>query len=692
LTANILDTRDGRILLEVKNLRVEAGTRGRVAVPVDGVSLSLRAGEALGIVGESGSGKTMLGLSLLQLLPSAVRISEGQILLEGKDLLQASPRSVRAVRGSDIGMVFQDPMSSLNPTMSIGAQLMEPMLIHKRLSRNEARARAIELLERVGITQAASRFRSFPHELSGGMRQRVVIAIALACQPKILVADEPTTALDVTVQAQILQLIDDLRRTGLAVILVSHDLGVVAGRVDRIAVMYAGRIVEEGPTETVLSTPRHQYTGGLLRALPERTPRGARLFSLPGAPPSTVRGGVGCRFAPRCSAATEHCTRNTPVLDGGAEAHSYACFHPIAPTRPGYRESEVRARAGSASLASRDTGLALEVEGVVRDYHARGASWLSRKRGKISAVAGVSFTVTRGSTFGLLGESGCGKSTLGRIIAGLDSPTAGSVKIIEGDTSRNQGGRPVQLMFQDPYSSLNPRMRVRAIVEEPLVVQRIGNRASRRARVDELLRSVGLPVSAADNYPHEFSGGQRQRIGLARALALRPTVLVADEPVSALDVSVQAQVLNMIKDVQLDQDLTVVLISHDVSVLTHSTDEVGVMYMGKMVERGETTSVCSRPLHPYTRMLMDAVPVAEPQTERARNSPLVTGELGSALDPPSGCRFRTRCPRAQEVCSRIEPPLAVPDVADHAVACHFPLAESGRTRPAVAMEPQLARE
>ncbi|MEV0278679.1 ABC transporter ATP-binding protein [Streptomyces sp. NPDC050610] len=671
-------------LLAIEDLHVEIASRARTVHALDGVNLDLAPGEALGIVGESGCGKTMTALSVLGLLPNGGRVTGGRILFDGADLATAAQPVLRDVRGNTIGMVFQDPLTSLNPTMTIGAQVAEPLLLHTGATKAEAWRKAEETLRLVGMPQPGERMKNYPHQLSGGMRQRVAIAMALVCEPKLLIADEPTTALDVTTQHQILELIDELReRLGMAMILVTHDLGVIAKRVDKVAVMYAGKVAERAGVRPLFATPRHRYTQALFAALPERAADESQpLATIPGLPPSLVVRPTGCRFAPRCAFATDECRTAEPELtetgDGAAE-HAFACFHPVDPdTDP---VAEVVPPAPDAAPVRTDETL-LALREVAKEYPLNSGPFARRKGASaVSAVAGVSLTVKRGETFGIVGESGCGKSTLGRMVVGLESPTGGEIRF-EGQDITALGRkelrahrREVQLMFQDSYASMDPRARVGAILREPLVIQGIGDRAAQDARIAELLDEVGLPRGAVDRYPHEFSGGQRQRLGLARALALSPALVVADEPVSALDVSVQAQILNLMRDLQRDKGLTYLFISHDLAVVRYLADTVGVMYLGKLVETGPAEAVFGSPLHPYTRGLLDTVNEPDPTAE-ATGSPL-GGETPSAAAPPSGCRFRTRCPIAQDVCATTEPPPAEPTAVGHRVACHFPLVPAG---------------
>jgi peptide/nickel transport system ATP-binding protein len=683
-------------LLEVSGLKAEIRLRDVTVHAVDGVSFTIDEGETLGLVGESGSGKTMLGTSLIRLLPPGGRIVAGQVLLEGRDLVRLSSAELRKVRGNDIGMVFQDPMTSLDPTMPIGRQIAESVRQHQGVSRKEALDRAGEVLALVGMPRPAERLGDYPHQLSGGLRQRVMIAMALANEPKLLIADEPTTALDVTIQAQILDLIDRLRsRLRMAVILITHDLGVIAERADRTYVMYAGRIAEHAATDRLFGAMRHPYTEALLASIPKVDQDARhRLYSIPGLPPELTSLAPGCRFAPRCRYAQDDCREQDPPLEGPDPAHEFACFHPTdtsagdteaidelgstqATTAPN-GEATADPAAERAEVAAANGGPLLTLQAVYKEFPVT-AGVLQRKTGSVKAVSDVTIEIRAGETFGLVGESGCGKTTIGRMMVALEQPTAGSV-VFDGNNLGTLQARQVrklrsdlQLVFQDPYASLDPRMRVGAILREPLAIQAIGTRAEQRQRTEELLDEVGLSRSAVDRFPHEFSGGQRQRIGLARALALNPRLIVADEPVSALDVSIRSQILNLMKRLQADHALTYLVISHDLSVVRYMADRIGVMYLGRLVEIGNVADVYERTAHPYTAGLLSSIPVPNPHHQRAEGGG-ITGELPSSLDPPSGCVFRTRCPRAQELCAAEIPPERWFG-GEHRAACHFPLQE-----------------
>jgi len=675
-------------LLQIEDLRTEIRLRSATVHALDGVSLNVEAGECLGIVGESGSGKTMTALSVMQLLPPGGHIIGGTIMLGGQEISSLGDDGMRHVRGNEVGMIFQDPMTSLNPTMTVGDQIAETVLLHRGADTKTARARAVEVLGLVGMPRPAERVSNYPHQLSGGMRQRVMIAMALACEPKLLIADEPTTALDVTIQKQILELIDDLRRRlGLAVILVTHDLGVIAGRADRIAVMYAGKVMESTSTARLFANPRHPYTEALFGALPEKAAdQTERLYSIPGMPPDLTNPPAGCRFAARCRYVQDRCKQTEPPLEGDSWEHVFRCYFPVGRSEQDADAARLTtadvAHERRAPAATPDgDGTLLRADNLVKNFAVTSGAVLQRKIGEVSAVAGISFSIRAGQTFGMVGESGCGKTTVGRLIAGLEKATGGSI-LLDGEDltklskrERRRRSPKVQLMFQDSYASMDPRMRVGPILREPLAIQRIGSRQEQRNKIAAILDEVGLPRAAVERYPHEFSGGQRQRLGLARALILNPKLVIADEPVSALDVSIQAQILNLMLDLQRDLGLTYLFISHDLSVVRYLSQTIGVMYLGKMVEVGPADDVYYRPVHPYTRGLIDTVPVADPAVAQAREDKGVSGELPSAISPPSGCRFRTRCPRAQEICGQEEPPLRPFTAGGHLAACHFPLRE-----------------
>ncbi|MEZ7679353.1 ABC transporter ATP-binding protein [Pauljensenia sp. 27098_8_107] len=668
-------------LLQIKDLHTDIEIRNGVVRALSGVDLHVNPGETLGIVGESGSGKTMTALSLMGLLPQGGKVSSGSIILDGQDLTQLPLKEKRKLRGTKVGMIFQDPLTSLNPTMKIGLQVCEPLRVHEKLSKREALARAVEILKRVGMPRPEVVINNYPHQLSGGMRQRVMIAMALVCKPRILIADEPTTALDVTTQMQILDLIDELRdEYKMGVILITHDLGVVAGHTDRVAVMYAGRIVETAPTKTLFTEPKHRYTSSLMAALPERAlAAGTKLFSIPGAPPSLTNLPVGCRFAARCLWATDECRAGYPDLSGD-DTHTFSCFHPVqegdespAVLQGKLDSTSAEETASDAPQISHD--VLLDVKEASREYESAGSGFFKREKGVVSAVDRVSITVKKGETYGLVGESGCGKSTVGRLIAGLEPPSGGAIELDGRDLATLKGRdavrihRDVQMMFQDSYAAMDPRMRIDQILAEPMSIQKTGNARQIAERIMEILEQVGLTEEILDRYPHEFSGGQLQRIGFARSLTLAPDLIVADEPVSALDVSVQAQVLNLMKDLQQELGLSYLFISHDLAVVQYMADRIGVMYLGRIVEEGPAHEVVKNPKHPYTKALIDSIPVPDPEFKHDESAIKLTGEPPSAVNPPEGCRFRPRCPFAGEEC-KVQPMLTD---ETHRVACHHPL-------------------
>jgi len=708
-------------VLEVSDLSTHIKQSTTVIQAVGNVDMYLEPGETLGLVGESGCGKSMTGLSLMGLLPSGGAIVGGSIKLAGRELVGLPERELRKVRGNEIAMVFQDPLTSLDPTKTIGSQVAEPVRLHRGASKSEALDRATEVLDLVGLPRPKERLSDFPHQLSGGLRQRVMIAMALSCEPKVLIADEPTTALDVTIQAQILDLLDDLKsRLHMSMLLITHDMGVIAGHADRVNVMYAGRLVETTGTVKLFAHMHHPYTQALLASIPQlNQDRSLRLLNIPGLPPDLGHPPAGCRFAPRCGRATDKCRAEEPSLIGETVEHLYSCWHPVdGPLAADAVESAAKAAQAAAAAAAAQADemtslqmvqdlvtaepvlvasdrpvpaaaereVLLEIKDLVKEFPIT-SGIMQRAAGTVKAVSGVSFSVAAGETFGLVGESGCGKTTIGRMIVALEQPTAGEVTLSGTNIASLRGSelrlrrRDLQLMFQDPYSSLDPRMRVGAIIREPLTIQRIGSRAEQQARVFELLAEVGLPRNAVERFPHEFSGGQRQRVGLARALTLNPRVIVADEPVSALDVSIRAQVLNLMKRLQASHGLTYVVISHDLAVVKYISDRIGVMYLGKLVEFGSSDDIYERHAHPYTAGLIGAIPVPDPQIARKRRGIGITGELPSPINPPSGCRFRTRCPLAQEICAEEEPALRSFGPG-HQAACHFPLqplADDGAT-------------
>lgn len=666
-------------LLEVNNLRVSFHTYAGKVQAVRGINLYLKKGETLAIVGESGSGKSVTSKSIMKLLPNnSAKIEEGEILFEGKDLAKLSEKEMQSIRGSDISMIFQDPMTALNPTMTVGKQIMESIMIHQRLGKKQAFQRAEELLKLVGIPNADTRMKQYPHQFSGGMRQRVVIAIALACNPKVLIADEPTTALDVTIQAQILDLMKDIqRKMNTAIILITHDLGVVANIADRVAVMYAGKIVETGTVEEVFYNPQHPYTWGLLGSMPNMETKG-KLVAIPGTPPDLIDPPIGDAFAARNEFALKMDYLQEPPMFKLSETHFAATWllHGKAPKidRSIHLTNDVVSDLKTSGTDEKQqigkTPL-IEVKNIKKYFNIG-------KNEVLKAVDDISFVIYKGETLGLVGESGCGKSTLGRTLMKLYEATAGDVYYGKGsiygkmnNEETKQFKRKVQMIFQDPYASLDPRKTITDIIAEGIDIHGlVTSKEERRERVFELLETVGLNANHATRYPHEFSGGQRQRIGIARALAVKPEFIIADEPISALDVSIQAQVVNLMKKLQKDRGLTYLFIAHDLSMVKHISDRVGVMYLGNMVELANADDLYAEPLHPYTQALLSAVPIPDPNKEKTRERIILNGDLPSPSNPPSGCRFRTRCPSATEKCSLMIP-IWKEAKPNHWVACHL---------------------
>jgi len=679
-----LPTSDSPIL-EVRDLTVTFPNSNGDVKAVRGVNYSVRPGEFLGIVGESGSGKSVSSMAVMGLLPSNA-VVEGSISYRGRELLGMPDEQMSRLRGSEIAMVFQDPLSALTPVYTIGEQIAEGLLLHDAsLSKDAAHDRAIELLRIVGIPVPERRVNAYPHEFSGGMRQRAMIAIAIANDPDLIIADEPTTALDVTIQAQILEVLQKAREiTGAAVVLITHDLGVVAGNADRIAVMYAGRLVETGPVESVFSRPQMPYTSGLLRSVPNLATAGTqRLVPLEGRPPSLSNLPTGCPFAPRCPIALDICREVEPELKGHGIAGTSAACHRADEIASGtLTAAEIFPRPDPVQRKARDLGAAqiLEVTDLQKHYPLLKGAVFKRQIGTVKAVDGIDFEIKAGQTLGLVGESGCGKSTTIGEILEMVAPQKGSIVINGVDVStlskreRLALRKDVQVVFQDPMAAIDPRLPIADVIGEPLTVHGVRS-AERHRRVEEMLDLVGLDPSMADRYPHEFSGGQRQRIGIARALVTNPSLLVLDEPVSALDVSVQAGVINLLEDLRDSLGLSYLFVAHDLAVVRQISDFVAVMYLGRIVEYGGSDELYASPKHPYTRALMSAIPVPDPLVERSRERVLLSGDLPSPTDDISGCNFRTRCPlyllldpERQQMCAQIDPQPS--PSGESLVACH----------------------
>ena len=642
-------------ILEVEGLTVR---RSDGAALLEDVSLTVNEGEILGLVGESSAGKSMIGNAVAGLLPAGVVRTGGRIALEGREIQNLRPEEIRRIRGPEIGMILQDPLGSLNPLLTVGEHFRETFAAHGvRLTQPELRARSAALLREAGLPEPEKRLGQYPHELSGGLRQRVVIALAVALDPILLVADEPTTALDVSVQAQITALLRRLaKERGCAVLLITHDMGVIAETTDRTAVLYSGRVVEEGDTESLMKTPQHPYTKGLMGSIPDTESSSLWLEQIDGVMPDPAKRPSGCPFHPRCRAAQKRCETERPELAdcGGSSAacwlaadngrsvpDSVVRFHP--PLKRSWKTLE----AGRLEALGTAPEI-LRVEDVRKIFTLRRAGLIERLAGGRDdvtvAVDGVTLSVRRGETVALVGESGCGKSTFARIAAGLLAPDGGKVTV-NGKDVKVLGAGHVNMIFQDPYASLNPRMSVAAIWEEPLKSLRPEMGApERRAKLRELARLVGLPEEALKKYPHEFSGGQRQRISIARAVAAGPDLLICDEPTSALDVSVQAQVLNLLKTLQLERGLSMLFISHNLGVVRHIADTVGVMYRGQIVEWAPKEALFEDPLHPYTRMLLDSVPRIDGGKRCTAKHAATEGDV------PDGCPFAPRCAEARLEC------------------------------------------
>jgi peptide/nickel transport system ATP-binding protein len=690
-------------LLAIDGLRTWIDGGDSIVRAVDAVDLQLGRGETLALLGESGCGKSMTALSVARLLPDAAEVVAGAVVLDGRDLLELPEKAMRAVRGARIGMIFQEPMLSLNPVMRIGTQVEEALHRHRRMTARAGRARALELLQSVGIPDAVRALDAYPFQLSGGMRQRVMIALALACDPELLIGDEPTTALDVTIQAQVLDLLCGLQRSrGMAMLLITHDLGVVAEAAQRVAVMYAGEIVEVARVEAFLRGPAHPYSRKLFDSLPGRGRRDAPLAVIRGAVPALDKTFTGCRFVDRCDHAFEPCRAAPPPLVRQADEHQVRCYlystgsagsgrdetacaspasprifaaamHPVPVPVPALSRPSPDGLAGTASDDPPQAPL-LVARGLQVHFPLR-TGLLRRAGGAVRAVDGVSLDLVPGRTLALVGESGCGKTTVGKALLRLVEPTGGTLAF-DGQSLIGLGRarlRPLrarmQIVFQDPYASLNPRIRIGDMLEEGMRSLRPEWSAADRAqRILRLLDQVGLPAEARYRFPHQFSGGQRQRVAIARALSVEPQLVVCDEPTSALDVSVQAQILNLLRALQQQMMLSYLFITHNLGVVEVIADDIAVMYLGRIVERGPVPVVLARPAHPYTRALIAAVPRIDRGVRAVAMK--ATGDPPSPVDPPAGCHFRLRCPQAMALCAQRYPdPVALPD--GQVVACHL---------------------
>ena len=669
---------ENQTILSVKNLVTAFQTEEGLLRAVDGVSFDLPRGSTLGLVGESGCGKSVTALSIMRLLPKPTgQYIGGEILYNGIDILSLPVNKLHQIRGNHISMIFQEPMTALNPVQPLGKQLAEVFELHQpEMKKNQIIEASIDILRKVGIPVPEKRIGEYSHQISGGMRQRVMIAMALACKPDILIADEPTTALDVTIQAQILDLIKSLQKeTGMSVIFITHDMGVIAEVCDQVVVMYAGKIAEIAPGLDFFKSPKHPYSQGLLSSIPSLVAtRKTQLNVIKGMVPALHQLPKGCRFQNRCSVVMPICKHEIPPLTSIQLSHFVSCHiydHSKDYQIPSDNTKEILTISEKVQTAS---GVCLSVKNLKMHFPTHGGIF-KRQTGRVYAVDGVSFQINKGETVGLVGESGCGKTTVGRSILRLYEPTAGEVEF-ENKNIINLPAkdlralrRNMQMIFQDPFESLNSRHTIGEILEEPFVIHKIGNNGFRRNEVKKLLDKVGLSKTAITRFPHEFSGGQRQRIGIARAIALKPKLIICDEAVSALDVSIQSQILNLLLELQQEMGLTYLFIAHDLSVVKHISDKIAVMYLGKIVEYSDADTVYQKPLHPYTQALISAIPVPDPTFSREKI--ILQGDVPSPIDPPPGCCFHTRCPVAKEICQVQSPELKPHTTPDHQVACHF---------------------
>lgn len=668
-------------LLEVSGLETCFKNEGKEFPAIENVSFYLDPGEIIGIVGESGSGKSVTMLSCLQLISSPGRVSKGSVHLDGTqgNLLDyaADSEQMRSIRGGRISMIFQEPMTSLNPVLTIGYQISENIMLHLGLDKAQAQKRGIEMLKLVGIPDAEQRYSYYPHQFSGGMRQRIMIAMAMSSEPDVLIADEATTALDVTTQAQILELIRDVaKKTNTSVVLITHNLGVVARYAERIYVMYSGNVVEHASATELFAHPEHPYTRALLKAIPRLDDSKDRvLVPIKGLPPNPALRPAWCPFYERCDYRKDSCKEHQrhPELKDIAPNHQCACLlsEPEKAARAEELSQELPPKTVKAPIGDNDV---IAVEGVGKFFPIyKGV--MRRKVGEVKAIEDISFRIRRGETLGVVGESGCGKTTLARCIMRVYKPEAGTItfdgKNIAGLTERQL--RPLRpkmaMVFQDPFSSLDPRQQAGSIVEEALRLNHLyDSESAYAARVDELFRIVGLDPSLKYRVAHEFSGGQRQRIGIARALSSNPDLIICDEPISALDVSIQAQIINLLERLQADLGVSYMFIAHDLAVVKHISDRVLVMYLGRIMEDAPAEELYEYPLHPYTQMLLSAVPVADPAVEATRDRIPIQGEVPSLTRRPEGCPFHDRCPHCTDRC-RKETPGLIDAGKGHMVSC-----------------------
>lgn len=665
-------------LLEAKDLKTYFHTPSGLAKAVDGVSFEILEGETFALVGESGCGKSVTALSIMRLVQKPAGFhAGGEILFRGKDLTHLTEFEMRKIRGNNISMIFQEPMSSLNPVFTIGNQIIEVIRLHQAVGKTESKKRAIDILKRVGIPEPEQRYAEYPHQLSGGMIQRVMIAIALSCHPDLLIADEPTTALDVTIQDQILYLLNALRKDFcMSILLITHDLGIIYENADRVAVMYAGNIVEMTDRKRLFEKPAHPYTMKLFQSLPRKMKRGTRLNTIKGMVPKATHYPKGCRFADRCHLSIPICNDIMPTLRMKEHGHLVAChlYDPHAHQGSVLQETKRDTSPAPPIHSSQWDKTLLSVHGL-KTYFPIKKGILKRTVGYVKAVDSIDLDITEGITMALVGESGCGKTTFGKTIIRLLKPTEGRITFdgvslhVLSQRKLRKYRKNFQIIFQDPFSSLNPRMMAGEIIQEGMVTHGIGkNYAERMGMVKELMETVGLNADMIYRYPHEFSGGQRQRIAIARVLALRPKLIVCDEATSALDVSIQAQILNLFDELKKHYGLTYLFITHNLSVVEYLSDKVAVMYLGRIVERGTTVEVFENTKHPYTKALLSAVPTIDPKTGVEKIH--LKGDVPSPINPPQGCYFHPRCPYKMPKCE-----LAYPDLSrfsdTHSCHCYL---------------------
>ena len=693
----------GDPIMQVRDLHVSFATEAGVCRAVRGVNFDLWRGRTLGIVGESGSGKSVTALSLIGLLDDNAKVT-GSIIMNGEELIGKTDEEMSEIRGERIAMVFQDPLSALTPMFTIGDQIAEGLITHHPdMSKQQIHDRCVELLDLVGIPQPEERLSSFPHQFSGGMRQRVMIAIAIANNPDVIIADEPTTALDVTIQAQILDVLAKAQKeTGAAVVLITHDLGVVAGAADDILVMYAGRPVERASIDDVFQHPSMPYTMGLLGAVPKpHIAASQRLVPIQGNPPSLVDIPKGCPFSPRCPLATPECSLSEPNLEvvDANSGHLASCRRLQEIVDKNMKYTDVfpvpdLLPADWADVPRDQRPVTLEVDHLVKHFPLTGGGMFRRTIGQVAAVDDVTFKIRQGETLALVGESGSGKSTTLMEIMNLMKPEDGRIVVLGHDLAelkkkaeRKALRKDLQIIFQDPMSSLDPRMPIYDVLAEPLKVHKWSKEKINR-RIGELMELVGLNPDYVDRFPAQFSGGQRQRISIARALATDPKVLLLDEPIASLDVSIQAGIINLLEDLQAKLKISYLFVAHDLAVIRHISDRVAVMYLGQVVELGETEDVFTHPRHPYTQALLSAIPVPDPVVERTRQRIILKGDLPSPSEKHPGCRFASRCPvklrltpEQQKMCETKRPVLTSDDQIATEFACHFPLDVNDESAP-----------